>query len=206
MRHFGQRQIKSAKPALMQLALIVIVLSLQASGFADTVSLLLQQTPPNGGEINPGVGVHDLLTDSYMTLTAVAKPGYQFVYWLGDVSDPTSNSTVVSGDSSKIVIAVFERVEYEHLVAAETINSAGGGGLRRSAADYSRQGGGGGAGRKRPKYRYPSYESDPFPVPENNDLISDEFPVPESIPEPATGAIFTLGLLMVTRIRRKKAN
>ena len=190
------------------LAIAVIAAALPGSAYcqADAPVLLLQQTPAQGGTVTPNVGVHHFDLNAEVTLTAIPKPGYQFVYWLGDVSDPTASSSVVYLDTPKIVIAVFEQVKYEFLVVEEMAQSSpGGGGLRRSAGDYSRQGGGGG-GRKRPhKLRRPSpYEPEEpqdFPVPEEGE--ANDFPVPE-IPEPATVILLTLGSLLAFAKRTPK--
>jgi hypothetical protein len=128
-------------------------------------------------------------------LTAAPKPGYQFVYWLGDVTDPMSNRTIVRLDGPKIVVAVFEAVEHELLVGAEIARSAPVDGLIPSATDYSRRSfrGGGGTRPRRPKLQ--SWESE---GPEN----PDEFPVP--IPEPSTVvSLMAGGLVVFVRIRTK---
>ena len=168
---------------------------------ADGTVLLLQQTPPEGGEISPGVGVHHLERSTEVTLTAVPKPGYQFVYWLGDVSDPTVNRTIVYLDTPKIVIAVFERSEYEFLVVQERSQSAPGSGLFLSAPDYIRQGYAGGGAKRPHKPRWPSppepEEPKPFPTPEGE----DEFPTP--IPEPTTVLLLGFGGLILLRRRRR---
>lgn len=167
----------------------------------DDPALLLQQTPAQGGTITPGVGVHHFDLNAQVTLTAVPNPGYQFVYWLGDVDDPTVSSTVVYLDAPKIVIAVFERAKYEFMDVAERPQSRPGGGIRASAADYSRQGGGGAGGRRpRRRPRPPGPPPEPpeeepeedFPVPEEEEV--NDFPVPE-IPEPATVVLLILGSL-----------
>ncbi len=155
---------------------------------SDGPVLLLQQTPPEAGKITPGIGVHNFQSGTEVTLTAVPKPGYQFVYWLGDVSDSTATRTIVYLDAPKIVLAVFEQSEFEFLHAEERSQSApGGGGLFPSAPDYARQGGGGGAKR-------PSKRRGPTP-PEPED-----FPVP--IPEPATILLLGFGSLALLRKRR----
>ena len=168
------------------LAIVVVVAGLLDPAYCrtDDPVLVLQQTPPEGGTITPHVGVHHFGLNTDVTLRAVAKPGYQFIYWLGDVSDPTANRTIVYLDAPKIVIAVFERVEYELLAVEQRAQSAPIGGLYASAGDYYGQGGFGGPGGKRPhKFRRPS-----LPEPEPND-----FPVP--IPEPATAVLLVLGSL-----------
>ena len=197
------------------LALAVIVAGLSGPAYCRTngVALLLQQTPAKGGTISPAVGVHYFDLNTEITLTAVPKPGYQFVYWLGDVSDPTSNSTIAYIDAAKIIIAVFELSEYEFLAAVEErAKSIPTGGLRRSAADYAR-GGGGGAGKpykwsrpsppeaeEQPPEQPPEpEEEDDFPVPEQG----DDFPVP-AVPEPATVVLLILGSLLAVRRRAKR--
>jgi len=176
----------------------------------DTTVLLLQQSPPQGGKITPKVGVHQFDLNAEVTLTAIPEPGYYFVYWMGDVSDPTANSTIVYLDAPKIVIAVFERSEYELLLEEELQNTLGGGGrLYPSAADYSRQGGGGGGGKRPKKFKWPprpqpekppgpEKEPDEFPVPEQ----PDEFPIP--VPEPATVLLLGLGSLLGVIHRTKR--
>jgi hypothetical protein len=183
-----------------------------ANAQADGTILLLQQSPPNGGAISPAVGVHTFDQNANVTLTATPKPGFQFVYWLGDVSDTTASTTAAYLDTPKIIIAVFERVKYDFALFEELPPSrAGGGGgqPRRSSADYYGQGGFGGPGGKRPhKYYRPSYEpyeppeiddEGDFPVPDD----IDDFPVPdpEPIPEPATGLLLALGVFLA---RKKK--
>jgi len=69
------------------------------------------------------MGVVRFALDQQIQLTAVPKPGYQFVYWLGDVSDPQAVTTTAYIDKPKIIIAVFEKVSYE---AVSTGVGAGG--------------------------------------------------------------------------------
>jgi hypothetical protein len=184
------------------LALAVVLCGLLETAYCQTdgTMLLLQQTPPQGGMITPGVGVHNFGLNTEVTLTAIPKPGYQFVYWMGDVSDPTANRTIVHLDAPKIVIAVFERSEYEFLAVQERAQSAPRGGLVTSAADYSRGGISPVAAKRPHKWRWPSPPEPPepedLPVPEEG----EDFPVPEEgedfpvpIPEPATVCLVGLG-------------
>jgi len=189
------------------LAIVVIVAGLAGPAYCQTNStaLLLQQTPAQGGEISLGVGVHHFALNTEVTLTAVPKHGYQFAYWLGDVSDPTARTTIVYLDAPKIIIAIFERLEFEleFLAVEERAQSRPGGGLRRSAADYVRRGFSGGGGGRRPptEWEWPEREkSDYFPVPGD----ANDFPVPSS-PEPTTALLLALGSLFTfTRRRAKK--
>ena len=183
------------------LALAVIIVSLVESAQCqvDNAVLLLEQTPIQGGQINLGLGVHRLNLNSEVTLTATPKPGYQFVYWMGDVSDSTSNSTVVLLNSPKIVIAVFERTEYDFLFKEGLTESSPGGGLYAHAADYSRGGESAVIVRRPPKYSWPTPPEDPEPK---------DFPVPEPIPEPATGVLLLIGSFFasVRRLQRNRIN
>jgi len=194
------------------LAVVVIAAGLAGPAYCqmDGTVLLLQQTPPQGGTITPDAGVHRFELDTEVTLTAVPKPGYQFVYWLGDVSDPMANTTIAYLDTPKIIIAVFERASFELLPVEIEPKSMPRGGLKRSAADYARRGGGGGGGRGPRKWRWPEWpeeeeeeeEEEDFPAPEEgNDFPAspqgNDFPVP--IPEPATGILLALGMLALTK-------
>lgn len=156
-------------------------------------SLLLQQTPIQGGMVKPGVGLLQFELNTQVTLTAIPKSGYQFVYWLGDVEDPVSSTTVVYLDGPKMIIAVFERIANEFLVTEEEASSSPNGGLMGHPADYA-IGLEEAIGGKRPPQYHP-----PLPPEEPKDK---DFPVPEPVPEPAT--IYLIGLGGLGLIRRKR--
>lgn len=168
-------------------------------------ALLLEQSPVDAGKITPQVGVYRAELDEVVTLRAIPKPGYRFVYWLGDVTDATTNETTIFVDAPKIVIAVFERSEFELLLEAGIVGGGGRGGLRRKPDFRPRQGGGGsGAGGPPPReLPEPPEPKDEFPIP------GDLFPVPEpdeEIPEPATIILIGVGAasLMLGQRKRKR--
>jgi len=160
---------------------------------AGAVELLIQQSPVKGGKITPNAGLHHFAQDSKVAISALPQTGYKFVHWLGDVGDPTAISTTVCLDGSKVVVAVFEPVEYDFVAGKKFIRTAvsggGGGRLFPVAPDYSRQGfSGGGGGSVIPK--------------SSGSRVPIEYNV--TIPEPATLLILGLGVgaLIVRRSAR----
>ena len=176
-------------------AIIAFGLTIPAYCQAKDIVLLLEQTPVKGGEITPAAGVHHFKSGTEIMLTAVPKPGYKFIHWLGEVSDATASSTVAYLNKPKVIIAVFEQAE--HGVSADgdglPIGGGGGagGGLFPTALDLSRPGGfsGGGGGKAKPqKYVY---------------VLQGNKPTPE-VPEPATGLLLVLGSLFAFKRRGLK--
>jgi len=128
-------------------------------------------------------------------LTAVAKPGYKFIHWLGEVSDAKASSTVAYLNKPKIIIAVFEQAKDGVLADGKGLSiggggGAGGGGLFPTALDFSRPGGfGGGGGKTKPQKEI--Y------------FVKEKKPTPE-VPEPATGLLLVLGSLFAFKRRGPK--
>ena len=117
-------------PVVILLAIIAAVtFSTPAYCQTEDVALLLQQSPAKGGTVTPIEGVHHFEPHAEVTLSANPGPGYQFLHWLGDVSDSTASSTVVRIDKPKIVIAVYEQTK--HNVREAGNGPGGGGGLPR---------------------------------------------------------------------------
>lgn len=93
--------------------LLVTLLAVESGYCQSNYAVLVQESPAGAGKINPGMGVHSFSANKTISLNAVPSPGWQFVYWLGSVSDPTRNNTTLAVNGPKIVIAVFERVAYK---------------------------------------------------------------------------------------------
>jgi len=186
-------------------ALIVLVGTGQCLA-GQHLALMLQQSPVDGGTIEPGNGVHRIEQNTHMNLRAVPQPGYQFVTWLGDVAEPTANVTTTYMDSPKIVIAVFERIAYDSLAAADMLFSNPGGGAMRVPADFYTGSGGGGGGRRPHKYyrpRIPDFEPPDDDIVVPGDGTDNSIPVPgQEVPEPSTILLFGLGGLASMRRRR----
>ena len=167
--------------------------------------LLIEQSPIDAGKITPQSGIYNAELDEVVVLRAIARPGYQFAYWLGDVTDPTTNETTILMDSPKIVMAVFERTKFDLPIEGGIIGGIGSGGLRWRPDFRPRGiGGGGSGGIDVPPPTEPPEPPEPleheFPVP------AEPFPVPENdneeIPEPATVILLGLGIVPLV-IRRR---
>ncbi len=175
------------------LAFIIVVGGVMTPAYCQNhnISLLVQQTPNEGGAVTPVAGVYAFEAESEVTLTATPSPGYEFICWLGDVSDHEANSTVVLLNKPKIVVAVFEQNQGGLDVAG--IPGGGGGGGSVAAASSS--------GIIQPA----SLSSTTGAKPQSAVYSSGSSETPE-IPEPATGVLLTLGSLFAfTKRRRKKA-
>lgn len=152
------------------------------------MTLLVQQSPNEGGEVTPLAGTYKYDADSEITLTATPSSGYEFLYWLGDVSDQQSTSTVVHLNKPKIVIAVFEPIQVSLDSAGRISGGGAGGGMVNNTLTIGQPAslsGGGGKPQQQKVY-----------VP-----AGDKPPV---TPEPATGALLALGSLFTFSKRRRR--
>jgi len=169
---------------------LLLVLLIMAAGSSQTahgrmrsVRLFLQQTPLQGGIISPSAGLYHYKPNAQITLTAIPEPGYDFVYWLGDVSDPTACNTTVYLNGSKVIIAVFEPTEYDSSSDKQPLPAGGGGAMAvPGVPDYGRQG-------------FSSAGGGPADS-------SSSLQATAAIPEPATLVLLGLGGIILGRSRR----
>lgn len=184
--------------AITVLIALVMTFSIADNSFAqlDGTALLVQDSPKGAGVVTPTPGVHRFGLNSRIRLTATPKQGYEFVYWIGQVTDTQTNNTFVQLDSPKIVIAVFERISYPVGIPSANTNAPLGG-IFASAADYSR-GGISPIGRRPSEIDFPSRREE-----EQEPEEEPEFPVP-NVPEPSTTALFLVGSIYLLAANRRK--
>lgn len=174
------------------LATFVCPVGAQTDGYL----LMVQPSPADAGTVTPQTGIFRTSLNDSVTLTALPKTGYRFVCWLGDVGNPTANSTTILVDAPKIVIAVFEREEFEAL-SEEGALLAPARGYTALRASPSRIRAGAGISPGEPKI----YDTPDYPGPKPPDK-PDDFPIPD-VPEPATILILGLGAFGVLSARRR---
>lgn len=101
--------------------------SAAARGETPAYDLFIEESPAKAGVVEPNSGTHRFSANSVVVLSAQPQSGYQFAFWLGDVSDPKAPTTTVHVNSPKVVVAVFRPTEKKRL--PEESGGAGGGGF-----------------------------------------------------------------------------
>jgi hypothetical protein len=202
------------KKVMNNLILITACALLCVPSFAadDGYALLVQQSPPGGGSINLGTGVHKMGIGQTVTLSAITKSGYRFLYWLGDVSSADAAETSIQIDSPKMVVAVFAPDEFD-----EDPPSAGGGAATEPRSMSGAYGGGSSGQRSYNPIQSAASVSGTYDygsssvggyipyVPPSQEDPTDYIPVPEGeeVPEPATLALLGIGSAVLLRRKRK---
>lgn len=196
---------------VVSFAILICLASAQAAD-ADGYALLVQQSPPDGGSVTPGSGVHKMVIGETVSLSAIPKPGYRFLYWLGDVSSTGTSDTSIQIDSPKMVVAVFAREDHEEGLPGirQVEGSIGGGGGGRGGANnpiFNT----GGANPGAYTYYNPGDFIYNFPDPitdTQEDSLKEKAPlVPgvnvQNTPEPATILMMGLGATALLKRKRK---
>jgi subtilase family serine protease len=87
----------------------------------DTEPLITQASPPAGGTVSPPSGDYD--RNSVQHLVATPNPGYFFINWTGNVSDPNSPSSYVTMDQAQTVTANFATFKPDLIISALSSNA-----------------------------------------------------------------------------------
>lgn len=197
---------------VLGLFLSLCVPMVSAADSTDSYALLVQQSPADAGSVTPGSGVHEIQIGQTVSLTAIPKPGYRFLYWLGDVSASGTPDTTIQVNSPKMVVAVFSREAFEEelpgvsLIKGAGSAAAGGGGGRIVGTPISTP-----AAVNPGAYSYynPGNYIDNRTITTDNNTdqtYDDTIPVPgekgEQTPEPAT--ILMLGLGSIAALKRNR--
>lgn len=185
--------VKSCPYVSVLVSLFLVTLVMPAWGADDAgYSLLLQPSPVDGGSITPGNGVHKVQIGDQIKVVAVPSAGYRFLYWIGDVGEVGTAQTTVQMNSPKLVVAVFEREQFEDLPDVILGGGSSAGGLHASSGSSS-SGSSFYGSSAAPEYHYGGYSTT-----EEDDDDGDT-----EVPEPATLLLLGLGTL-ATRIRCHK--
>ncbi len=186
---------ENIKSRILTAALLALVLVPFAYA-ADDYVLIVKPSPADAGTVSQSVP-----QNGFANVSATPQSGYQFVYWLGDVTDPAASTTTVSVDSPKLVIAVYERTDYQIESALGGAGAGNGYNGRPGVAPSVTVGVAPSApGAKR--YSSSSY-SIPNIIDENPD--NPDVPVPdETVPEPSTLVLFALAGLKLIKTRKSK--
>ena len=196
------------KTLLCRLSLAALMLFGATVVKAESAYVLLPEAyPSQAGKIASGQS-GSIQAGQSVTITAQPSTGYEFVYWLGAVSDVSNPSTTVTMDGPQYVVAVFEKSEFDLPPAALGAGGGGGGG---QASGTGSQSVGGGYGVS-PAYAYEPADIIVTPIGPIIPGGNGELPIPggedggdggdNSVPEPMT--IMFLGTGAVGMILKRK--
>jgi|HubBroStandDraft_1064217.scaffolds.fasta_scaffold30097_2 hypothetical protein len=73
----------------------------------STAPLTMQASSSSEGQVGPPAGVNTEVVGSVVAIQATPNPGYMFVDWTGNVTDPTSASTTIIINQAQTVTANF---------------------------------------------------------------------------------------------------
>lgn len=173
---------------------LVTIMTILAASALPTIAqeyvLLLKQSPVEAGTLDrvPGDG-------GIVTVTATPKDGYRFSGWIGDVANAGLQTTTISTDGPKLVIATYTRDDYENgaSIGSGGASSSNFGGFAPSVVVGVAASAPGGSNYSGGGYTYPDVNEEDF---------NPDIPVPnETIPEPTTIALFALVGLKLLRKR-----
>jgi hypothetical protein len=188
--------------AVLSGIMVICCLAVPAYCQDEGTALMMQLSPVEGGKVHIEQGVHMYDRDSEVTLKATPNPGYQFVYWVGNVAEPTSSSTSVRLDGPKIVIAVFEKSRFEISTEAEPPQiPVSQGGMYRSRVERGSDTTGEIVQHQPGGFHLPKIPHN-VPVPGGNDQ-----PVPNNpTPEPSTVLLLAGGAMFALNKRSRSKN
>jgi hypothetical protein len=112
------------------LSVAPVVYATGAEQTAPAYELCIEHSPVKAGTVTPQIGTHRFSANSVVTLSADPRPGYQFAYWIGDVSNPESRQTTVRVDTAKMVVAVFRTAQDGNQERKFSLGGGGGGATR----------------------------------------------------------------------------
>ena len=171
---------------------------------------MVQVSPADAGVVSPSEGIHKIPINETVVLSATPRPGYRFLYWLGDVTaaDAPQTTTVIGGP--KIVVAVFEKAQFDMLPAAMAPADNSGRSAQVVRRQVSRQGNIGFSGPGAVQNANGSSASAVVNPIDLEDWIvgpgsgdEDEVPGPGT-PEPGTITLLALGAAILGTKRRRR--
>ena len=85
---------KQLFPLILLSVVLLVVVGVNRNVYCQDngYSLMVQQSPVDGGSVSPETGIHRIGIDESVSLKATPSPGYRFVYWMGDVSSSSTET------------------------------------------------------------------------------------------------------------------